>query len=198
MVVKYHGIPYQVPVYVRPNRKHMYRFSHIRHTSLKKVFPSSLSVRELSQYSKKRDRNKNLYENAPIIILVTGHRVGRIISVALLNDALVDYDHSEKQEHEQNRNHVAPFSELNDDYIPVSYYNSVAFFERGRKSDWKLYSVVPVLSSWIVFPRTLCLSQINTLTKTFCNTAKKSLMTSLFVAENQKFSELFFSLKKIY
>lgn len=184
-------VPFQVAVYVRRTNRDRFAFSHVRHSTIKKLFPRSLSVRDLSACAGLRAANEQAYKTSPVLVLVTGDRAEFVsyASVVSKQKVFCRYDHAERADITEEQRLRPTFSELSRGYMGLSVQCTVAYFERGRASDWAIASVIPVLSDWLVIPRVMTAKQVEGIIKTYTHAARKCLTDSRFMAEERRFRE---------
>jgi len=185
-------VPCQLAVYVRRTNRDRFSFSHIRSTTIAKLFPRSLSVRDLSLCEDLRKANERAYKTAPVLILVTGDRaemVSYASNASLSRRVFFKYDHSERQSVSEEQRLRPTYSELSRGYMAMSLNCTVACYERGPANDWALSNVIPMLSDWIVIPRVIGAKNVDAIIRSYCKAAMKCLKDSRFLAGGQRFRE---------
>lgn len=184
-------MPFQLAVYTRRTVRDRYTFSHVRHTTLRKFFPRSLSVRDLSRCGEMRKINELTYKSDPVLILVTGD-VGEMVSYesfTMKRRRTFKFDLSECQAVPEESRVNPTFSELNRGFMAMSVQCTVACYERGASNDWAITNVIPILSDWLIIPRILSQKGIESIVYSYSKAARKALADSRLMAEGHRIKE---------
>lgn len=184
-------MPFQIPIYIRRTVRDRYTFSHVRHTTLRKLFPRTLSVRDLAQCPELRKLNEKTYRSDPVLILVTGD-TGEIVSYESFvakRRSTFKFDLAECQSVPEACRVNPTFSELNRGFMAVSMQCTVACYERGASNNWAITNVIPILSDWLIIPRILSQKSIGGIVCSYCKAAKKALADSRLMAEGHRIKE---------
>lgn len=202
----HHDIAWQQAVYTRKHIRDTYTFSHACTTSVRKCFPSSLSVQCLSNAASLNAENLSLLRSAPVLVLVTGDWAVHLSIEAYQGNADMDrlpksrYDHLDRLGYLGHLGHMghmghpghmdsAECSELTDDYRALKYHCTVATYEAGSDHAWRLNSVSPVLSDIVILPRLLEETRLKTVMSSFCRATRKALRDSVRLAGNGRARE---------
>ena len=184
-------VPFQIPIYVRRTIRDRYTFSHVRHTTLRKFFPRTLSVRDLSRCQELRKLNEKTYQTDPVLILVTGD-TGEIVSYESFvskRKSTFKFDLAECQSVSEEHRVNPTFSDLNRGFMAISMQCTVACYERGAFNNWAITNVIPILSDWLIIPRILSQKSIGGIVYSYSKAAKKALADSRLMAEEHRIKE---------
>ena len=185
-------IHWQHAVYTRSGPRESYKFSHAGTTTIKKMFPASLSVPCLCQSRDNFRINLETLRNATVLILVTGNWAVHVSVEAFLNNnysidrlPLQYYDHLCRIGGVDS----AECEELTKAYRALKYHCTMASYEAGVAHTWQLQSVVPMLSDLVILPSLLDERRMKTIMTSFCRATRKALKDSLIVAGDARIRE---------
>lgn len=159
---------------------------------MNKVFPSSLKVSDVQAHEEILRTNDTMHKNATVLVLVTGDRAQHVTYRSFKDHSTktVEYDHLERLSISDDERHRPTFSDLNRGYMALTYYSTLAYYNRGADHSWNLASVVPMLSDIIVLPRVLSIKAIKPIMYFYCKAVKKNYRDGLFMAESASFREI--------
>ena len=185
-------IPWQHAVYTRSSARENYSFSHAGTKSVKKVFPTSLSVPCHCQSRGIYNKNLEELQSTPVLILVTGGWAVHVsIESFLDNNYSIDRLPMERYDHLDRigLTDSAECAELTKAYRALKYHSTMASYEAGETHTWELQSVVPMLSDVVILPRLLEERRLNTVMSSFRRATRKALRDSLILAGEGKVRE---------
>ena len=177
-------IPWQQAVYTRKGPRDIFTYSHSNATSVKKHFPSSLSVPHLGRLQETHSRNLEEFRQATVLVLVTGSWAVHVsIEAFQASNFNINRLPLERYDHLDRLWTSSPeCNEINKAYRALEYHCTMASYEAGEAHSWELKSVAPVLSDIIILPKLLEETRLKAVMSSFCRTTRKALRDSLILA----------------
>ena len=190
-----HLMPWQSAVYTRRGVNDVFTFSHVEHSTQEKRFARSLKVKDLAlANSTARSANLETLQEATVLILVTGRWAQHVnlntftpTSGRCPAPRYSLYDHLDRLC--SARGSSKQCSELTRDYRALQYHSTLCHYVSGDDHDWKLFSVIPMLSDIVILPRLLDPSRIKAVMTSFSRATRKCMRDSLIVAGTAKYRE---------
>ncbi len=155
-----------------------FTFSHYCPSSVPKIVPESLRVRDLTIHP--QQSNWSALRKACFLVLVAGD-TAQCISVSNVQERRTTflYHGSEYARQKQEEGHAQGATEIQDDYIPLEFYATMSWFTGGYLS-----CIMPLESGLVLFPRTITEKTLPKLASWVEASITKSIYTSLWVTDS--------------
>ena len=172
-------------MYTRKGPRDRFSFSHSSTTNIKKAFPPSLSIPNLTKLHEIHSRNLEELRHATVLVLVTGDWAAHVSVDAFQAEnfsierlPIERYNHLGRNESVDS----AECAELTKAYRALKYHCTMASYEAGSNHSWNIQSVASFLSDVVVLPRLLEETRLKGIMTSFCRATRKALKDSLILA----------------
>lgn len=183
-------MPFYTVVYSRKHSRQNFSFSHHNLTTIKKKFPKSLSISSMSKFEEISNNNNWEIKNAPLLVLITGSTTELYTSLSCKSQQSGNTLQRISSDTSLHKFLHGGLSEIDQNFIPISFLSTLAFYSKGNKHDWRAATIVPFLSNWTVLPRSITKKNIKHIIMIISKCIIKTLKDSILFADCVKFREL--------